>query len=222
MGITAYDFARKVDATLSHSTATKSDFLELISDAKKYRFYSIIGPRCYVPLAAEKLAGSQTLVGAGCCFPAGHDPTEMKAQSAQLLVSQGAQEIDMVMNIGYLKSKMYREIENDILAVREAVGESIPLKCIIEVCFLSDNEIRESCQLLINSRVDFVKTATGLYGPTTFHHIDVISKEVRDNIQIKAAGGIQTLDTVKQMIDLGVSRFGISIGNVHAILGELR
>lgn len=222
MKITAHQFARKTDATLSHATATKKDFLTLIQDAKKYEFYSIIGPRCYVPLAAEKLKGSNTLVGAGCCFPAGHDPTEMKAQAAKLLVAQGAQEIDMVMNIGYLKSKMYREAEQDILAVRSAIGERIPLKCIIEVCFLSDSEIREACQLLMNAKVDFVKTATGLHDPTTLHHIEVISKEVGDNLQIKAAGGIQSLDTVKKMLDLGVSRFGISIQNVRAILKELR
>ena len=219
--ITNYQFSRMLDATLSHAGATLEDTLELIEFAKNHQFYSVIGPRCFVPLMAEKLRGSDTMVGAGCCFPAGHDPTEIKASYAKFLVEQGAKEIDMVLNIGYLKGKMYREAIQDIVTVKQAIGPTIPLKCIIETPVLTNQEIREASRLLLDVEIDSIKTATGFSGDTTLSHVKIISDEVRGRILIKAAGGIRDKETVYQMSELGVSRFGISFNNAKKIIQSL-
>lgn len=211
-----------LDATLSHAEATMDETLELIKLAKHHHFYSIIGPRCYVPLMEESLKGTDTIVGAGCSFPAGHDPTLIKAAYAKFLVEQGAKEIDMVLNIGFLKSKMYQEAEEDIIAVKTAIGESIPLKCIIETPVLTDQEIREASHILLDSGVEYIKTATGFQGKTTLHHVRILSDEIRGKVKIKASGGITNCETVFEMLDLGVSRFGISLSNVMKIIEELQ
>jgi len=219
--VNTFQFSQMLDCTLSHAGATLEDTLELIEYAKDHQFYSVIGPRCFVPLMVEKLRGSDTLVGAGCCFPAAHDPTEIKASYAKYLVEQGAKEIDMVLNIGYLKGKMYREASRDINTVKQAIGPTIPLKCIIETPVLSNQEIREASCLLIDTKADYIKTATGLSGNTTLSHIKLISDEVRGRIPIKAAGGIRDKDTVYKMKELGVSRFGISFNNAKKIIQSL-
>ena len=220
--ITLFQFSRMLDATLSHAGATMDETLELIELAKHYHFYSIIGPRCYVPLMEESLKGTDTIVGAGCSFPAGHDPTVIKAAYAKLLVEQGAKEIDMVLNIGFLKSKMYQEAEADILAVKGAIGESIPLKCIIETPVLIDHEIREASHMVLDSGIEYIKTATGFQGKTTIQHVKILSEEIRGKIKIKASGGIKNSEAISQMLDLGVSRFGISLTNVMKIIEELQ
>lgn len=221
MSIQLKEFTSTLEATLSQATATKKDTLKLIDDAKKYEFCAVIGPRCYVNFIAERLKNTRTIVGAGCCFPAGHDPQEVKAMYAKYLVDHGAQEIDMVMNIGYFKSKMYKAVQADILCVRNAIGPNVPLKCIIEVGLLTDAEIREVCHLLMDSEVDFIKTATGLNGSTNIHQVELIANTVKGKIKIKAAGGIRTVKTVEQMRSLGVSRFGIGLNSALNIIDEI-
>lgn len=218
MKMTKEEFVRKLDATLTYPTATREETMRVIEAARTNGYYSILVPRCFNRLAAEGLKGSRTIPGSGCSADLGHDPSEIKALHARYAVSEGIREIDMTMNLCYLKSKMYREAVRDIRMVKEAAGPGVLLKCIIEAPILSDLEIQTACRLMMEGGADFVKSASGLRGETTLHHIEVIAEAVRGSIGIKAAGGIRSLSTVVSMSELGVSRFGISHPAVLEIL----
>lgn len=217
MSIHISEIARMTDVTLTGACSTKTELDELLDFAKQHHFYSVIGPRCYNAYIAEALAGTDTLPSSGCCFPAGHDPSEVKAFHAKYAVSEGIREIDMVMNLPYFKSGLYQSVVDDIRIVKDAIGNEILLKCIIEVCFLNDDEIRRACELVIDGGAEYIKTATGLQGPTTLHHVEVVAEAVKDRAKIKAAGGIRDIKTMEKMIDLGVDRFGISYQSVRKI-----
>lgn len=221
MSLSKEQFVRSLDATLTFPTATREETLELIEAARKNDYYSILVPRCFNRLAAEGLKGSRTIAGSGCSATLGHDPSEIKAYHAAFAVSEGIREIDMTMNLCYLKSKMYREAVMDIRKVKEAVGQEIPLKCIIEAPILTDEEIRTACEIVIEGGADFVKSASGLRGETTLHHMEVISGAVKDRIRIKAAGGIRSLSGAASMLELGAARLGISHPTVKKILQEI-
>ena len=111
-------------------------------------------------------------------------------------------------------------VVNDVRAVRDAIGPNVIYKCILEVCYLSDEEIQRACELLIDGGVDFVKTSTGKAGPTTLHHVEVIAKTCRGRVKIKASGGIRTKEAVERMIDLGVTRFGVGLESAIRIVEE--
>lgn len=222
MSLSVSKFTRMLDGTLTNACATKSQLDELLKTAKQYHYYSVLGPRCFNSYVVKALEGTDTIPGSGCCVATGNDPTEVKAFHAKYAVSEGIKEIDMIMNMTYFKSGLKDLVVKDIKAVRDAISKDIPLKCILEVCFLSDKEIREACELLIEGGVDYIKTATGTQGPTTLHHIDVITSTVKGRVKIKAAGGIRTVETIEKMINLGVDRFGISHKNALNIIQELQ
>ncbi|MDD2956299.1 MAG: deoxyribose-phosphate aldolase [Oscillospiraceae bacterium] len=222
MSITAHALARMMDATLTTTTAGVKETEELIAFAKETHVYSLITNRWFIPMVVEGLRGTDTLPGAGCSAVNGSDLTEVKAFAARRAVELGAMECDMVMNIPLFKSGLYHEAVRDIRAVKDAIGE-IPLKCIIEVGVLSDEEIFKATELVIEGGADFVKTATGkLPDPTTVHQVEVMARANRGRIAMKAAGGIRTLETVQQMIDLGVTRFGVGSGSAAKLLAAAR
>ncbi|WP_143533522.1 MULTISPECIES: deoxyribose-phosphate aldolase [Oscillospiraceae] len=218
MTLRGKDFCRMLDATQIGSCCTKDDMEKLIALAHEHHFFSVIGPRCFVPLLAAGVRGSDTIAGSGCCTDTGCEPGYLKAHAALDSLRLGAGEIDMVMNLHYFKSGMYQEVVEDIRAVKEAVGDHV-LKCIIEVPLLDDGEIKTAAELVVEGGADFVKTATGtIPQPTTVHQVELIAKAVRGRAQIKAAGGIRTLQTVEEMIGLGVTRFGVSVGSALKIM----
>ena len=218
--MTGHDLARMLDGTITATGVTRDEMVHFIQKAKEKEFYSIISSRCYLPYLIEQLQGSKTIPGSGCCLSSGADATPVKAYAAAYTVSLGAKEVDIVMNINYFKSHMYREVIQDIRAVKESIG-AIPLKCIIEASILSDNEIQTACELVVEGGADFLKTGTGDEGPTTLHHIDLIAKTLRGRAKIKAAGGIRTPETVEQFVNAGVERFGIGHKSVFHLLDAM-
>jgi deoxyribose-phosphate aldolase len=161
----------------------------------------------------------KTGIGGIVGFPSGGETTSMKVNQAKELVAAGCDEVDMVMNIGKLKSGFYDEVKSDIMAVKEAVAP-LPLKVIMEVCLLTDEEIAKASQIICDCGVAYMKTGTGWAGSTTMHHIEVIKSTVGDTIPLKVAGGVRDLKTLLEMKDKGVSRFGIGYKAAIKIMEE--
>ena len=148
-----------------------------------------------------------------CCvvgFPLGAMDTKSKAFEAKTAIENGASEVDMVINIGWLKNKQYDDVRNDIAAVKAAVGDKV-LKVIIETCLLTDDEKIKMCDIVPEAGADFIKTSTGFStGGATFHDIELFAKHVAGRCKIKAAGGISTVEDIEKFLDLGADRLGTS------------
>lgn len=217
MPITGAQLARMIDSTSIGTLTTRAQWEEMIEQAKEYHFFAINGPACYFPELVEKLKGTDTNPGFGCTRWSGADPTHIKAAAAKWAVDLGAQEIDMVMNQTYLVSSLYREAEEDIRQVKQAIGDKA-LKVIIECCLHDDRTIQKAAELIINAGADCIKTCTGTEGVTTMHHVELLAEVVKGTpVWIKAAGGIRSIETVDRMLDLGVKRFGISYRHAKAV-----
>ncbi|WP_223033275.1 deoxyribose-phosphate aldolase [Hanstruepera marina] len=201
-----------IDHTLLKPSATQKDIKALCAEAKKYRFYSVCVNGSYVPYAKQLVSKSNVKVCAVIGFPLGVCTTETKVFEAKQAVEQGADEIDMVMNIGMLKSENYVSVYKDIRDVKLAIGKT-PLKVIIEICELSKNEVVKATQICLDAKADFVKTSTG-FGKSgaTLTAVKMIKKTVRSQAKIKASGGIKNLETALKYIDLGADRIGTSSG----------
>lgn len=201
-----------IDHTLLKPEATKEQITKLCQEARQYNFASVCVNTCYVPLAKELLAGSDVKV---CCvvgFPLGAMDTVSKAFEAKTAVENGAQEVDMVINIGALKDKDYDYVTKDIAAVVEASKPAI-VKVIIEACLLTDEEKVEACKCSMNAKAEFVKTSTGFstHGATP-EDVALMKKTVGDVCKVKAAGGVRSYDDAMKMIEAGADRLGCSAG----------
>ena len=214
-------FCRMLDATTISPLATKQDMEDLIQLAHEHEFFSVIGPRCFVPLLVEGVKGTNTIAGSGCCGDDGCEPGYIKAYAAADSIRLGAQEIDMVINLHYLKSGMYEEAIADIRAVKDAIGDH-RLKCIIESPVLTDEEIAIASQIVIDGGADYIKTSIGGGHVTTVRQVEIISRVNQGRIGIKASGGIRDLETVERMIDLGVTRFGIGLTSAFKIIESMK
>lgn len=211
---------RYIDHTVLKATTTKTDIKNLCNEAKEFNFFSVCVNGCYVKLAKIELSGSEVQIAAVIGFPLGAMSSEAKVLEAENCISNGANEIDMVMNVGYMKSEMFKEIENEIKAVKTAIGSNV-LKVILETCYLTKDEIREACRLSVNAGADFVKTSTGFgTGGATFEDIEIMKSIVDGKAKIKASGGIRDLETAKKYIEMGVSRLGTSSGVQLMTTGE--
>ena len=203
---------RFIDHTLLAADATKEKIEKLCKEALEYHFASVCVNSCWVKLASEILSGSDVAVCTVVGFPLGAMDTESKAYEAEKAVADGADEIDMVINIGYLKSGMTSEVLEDIKAVRKATEGKV-LKVIIETCLLSDDEKRTACELSAEAGADFVKTSTGFStGGATEHDVALMRSVVGDKLGVKASGGIRDYKKAKAMIDAGANRIGASAG----------
>jgi deoxyribose-phosphate aldolase len=203
---------RYIDHTLLKSTATERDIIKLCSEAETYNFYSVCVNSCYVPLAKEALKDTEVKICTVIGFPLGATATEAKVFEAIKAVEQGADEIDMVLNIGFLKSNNYVAVLKDISAVKNAIGKT-PLKVILEISELSKNEIVKASEICIDAQADFVKTSTGFSkSGATLTAVKIIKKTVKNKAKIKASGGIRDFDTASKYIDIGVDRLGTSSG----------
>lgn len=201
-----------IDHTLLKPEATKEQITKLCQEARQYDFASVCVNTCYVPLAKQLLAGSDVKV---CCvvgFPLGAMDTVSKAFEAKTAVENGAQEVDMVINIGALKDKNYDYVTKDIAAVVEASKPAI-VKVIIEACLLTDEEKVEACKCSMNAKAEFVKTSTGFstHGATP-EDVALMKKTVGDICKVKAAGGVRSYDDAMKMIEAGADRLGCSAG----------
>lgn len=201
-----------IDHTLLKPEATKEQITKLCEEARQYDFASVCVNTCYVSLAKELLAGSDVKV---CCvvgFPLGAMDTVSKAFEAKTAVANGAQEVDMVINIGALKDKDYDYVTKDIAAVVEASKPAI-VKVIIEACLLTDDEKVEACKCSMNAKAEFVKTSTGFstHGATP-EDVVLMKKTVGDVCKVKAAGGVRSYDDAMKMIEAGADRLGCSAG----------
>ncbi len=197
------------DHTLLLQTATWDEIKVICNDAKKYRTASICIPPCYVKQASDYLKGEVkvcTVIG----FPNGNMTTDSKVFETKDALSKGADEIDMVINVGMLKAKNYEYVLNEIKAVKEACGSNI-LKVIIETCLLTDEEKIKMCEIVTESGADFIKTSTGFStAGATFDDIKLFARHVGPDVKIKAAGGISSLDDAEKFMELGASRLGTS------------
>ena len=203
---------RYIDHTLLSPTATEADILRLCEEALKYNFYSVCVNSSYVNIAKQALGRSEVKICTVVGFPLGAMSTEAKIYEAKKAIEQGASEIDMVMNIGRLKSKNHLAVLKDISDVKRAIGLT-PLKVILEISELSKNEIVKACEICIDAKADFVKTSTGFSkSGATLTAVKIMRKSVKDQLKIKASGGIRDAETALKYIDVGVHRIGASAG----------
>jgi deoxyribose-phosphate aldolase len=190
--------------------------------AKHYRFICAFAMPCFTGALAQLLADSPDIhLGGVVGFPSGADTTSMKVATAKEMIALGADELDMVINVGALKSGLYDCVRDDIRAVVEAAAGR-PAKCILETAYLTDDEIARGATLAVQAGITYVKTGTGWAGkPTTVETIRLIKRTIGDSAQIKAAGGVRTLDTMLEMIDAGCARFGIGLRSIIGIMKEV-
>ena len=201
---------RLFDHTILKADATKEAVLKICREAKEYHFMSVCVNSYYTSLVAKELAGSDVKVCTVVGFPLGQMSTAAKAAETRLAVADGAQEIDMVINVGALKDKEYEVVLAYIKAVKEACGEAL-LKVIIETCLLTDEEKVKACELSAKAGADFVKTSTGFStGGATSEDVALMRKTVGEALGVKASGGIRDKETAEKMVAAGASRLGTS------------
>ena len=209
MKYTKEEMLSKVDHTLLKPEATWPQIRTLCDEAIANHCASVCINTCYVKQAVEYMAGRVPV----CCvvgFPLGAMDTKSKAFEAKTAIENGASEVDMVINIGWLKNKQYDDVRNDIAAVKAAVGDKV-LKVIIETCLLTDAEKIELCRVVSESGADYIKTSTGFGGGgATREDVALFKAHVAPHVKIKAAGGIADLDDAKDFIALGADRLGTS------------
>ncbi|WP_366881571.1 deoxyribose-phosphate aldolase [Gilliamella sp.] len=204
------NYAKYIDHTLLAMNATKDQITKLCEEAKQYHFYSVCVNSGYVPLVASLLKGSDVKVCSVVGFPLGAMLTSAKAFETEMAVKAGAQEIDMVINVGWLKSNDWDAVKQDIEAVFNACG-AVPLKVILETCLLTKDEIVKVCEICKQIGVAFVKTSTGFsVSGATVEDVKLMRDTVGNEMGVKASGGIRDRQTAEKMVQAGASRLGAS------------
>lgn len=202
--------AKYIDHTLLKPMATCLDIEQLCKEALQYRFHSVCVNSCYVSLASELLKASEVNVCSVIGFPLGAMSTRAKLFEAERALTDGTDEIDMVMNIGWLKSKRTKEVLQEISFIKKEAGNHI-LKVILETCYLDEAEKKLACKICVDAGADFVKTSTGFgSGGATIEDIKLMKNAVKGDAKIKASGGIRDRETALEYIYLGVDRIGTS------------
>lgn len=205
------NLASYIDHTLLKPEATKADIKKICDEAIIYGFASVCINPCYVSSAKEYLGESDVKVCTVIGFPLGATTSEVKAFEAAQAIENGADEIDMVINIGALKDERYDYVENDIKAVAEKCKGKALLKVIIETCLLNDDQKIMACKLAKSAGADFVKTSTGFStSGAEVSDIILMRNTVGKEMGVKASGGIRNLETTLKMIEAGASRIGAS------------
>lgn len=216
------DIAYVIDPSILKLNTSYEDLDALIEACKKHDFGCAFAWPAYYAEMSRRLLETKTAFGASLAFPSGQESTYTKVQQAEYFLTMNPREVDMVMNVGWLVSKRYRQVEEDIAAVRKAVtGAS--LKVIIEAMLLNDEQIENACKIVVNAGADYVKTGTGFSSaPTTLHHVKLIRKTVGPDYKVKVAGGVRNLNTLLKMYKLGADRFGIGLPSALKIMEEAR
>ena len=202
---------RMMDHTILKADATEADVLQVIEEAKEYQFYSVCINPTWVKLAAEKLAGEPVAVCTVIGFPLGANTSEVKAYETTDAINNGADEVDMVINVGALKSAQYKKVQQDIEAVVAAAKDRALVKVIIETALLTKEEIVKACELAKAAGADFVKTSTGFStsGAATAD-VKLMRETVGPTMGVKASGGIHSAQEAMAMIEAGATRLGTS------------
>ena len=207
------DVAAFIDHTLLKATASAGQIDALCAEAREHGFASVCINPCFVARAAKILADCPVKVCTVIGFPLGATSREAKAFEARQAVEDGADEVDMVLNVSMLKSGNPEYVLEDIESVVDTVPESVTVKVILETCYLSEDEIRAACRLARDAGADFVKTSTGFgTGGATLEDVKTMVEEVGDCMEIKASGGIRDYPTAKAMLEAGATRLGVSAG----------
>ena len=203
------EILKHVDHTLLLQGATREEIQQICDDGIKYQTASVCIPPCHVKQASEYVQGKVaicTVIG----FPNGNMTTKTKEFETKDAIENGADEIDMVINIGWLKDRKYQDVEQEIRTLKEACGDRI-LKVIIETCLLTEEEKIKMCELVTNAGADYIKTSTGFStGGAIFDDIRLFAKHVGEGVKIKAAGGISSMDDAEKFLALGADRLGTS------------
>ena len=205
----AKNVLKHVDHTLLTQTATWEEIKAICDDGMKYETASVCIPTCYVKQAKEYMKDACkvcTVIG----FPNGNYTTATKVFETKDAIANGADEIDMVINVGMLKAKEYDYVLNEIKAIKEACGDKI-LKVIIETCLLTDEEKVKMCEIVTAAGADYIKTSTGFSkAGATFADIELFAKNIGPDVKMKAAGGIASMDDAEKFLALGADRLGTS------------
>lgn len=210
--MTIDDLASLIDLTLLRPDATRQEIEKFIEQARRYPFATVCIPPSYSETAAKLLEGNAIKVGTVIGFPLGYQTSDAKLHEAKDAVLNGADEIDMVMNISAFKSGERGKVEDEISMIVSALHSTVT-KVIIETCYLTKEEKVEACEIIIKSGADFVKTSTG-FGPggATVEDVRLLSETAGGRIRVKASGGIKTADEALNMLSAGADRIGTSSG----------
>lgn len=207
------NIASMIDHTLLNADATKDSIIQLCLEAKEYEFKAVCIHPYYVSLCKKHLEDSNVEVATVIGFPLGSNTKETKAYETKQAIKNGVTEVDMVINIGALKNKEYDVVLEDIKSVVRAANNKALVKVIIETSLLTDDEKIKACELAMNAGANFVKTSTGFStGGATVEDIKLMKSVVKDELGIKASGGVRDYKTAKNMIDAGATRIGASAG----------
>jgi deoxyribose-phosphate aldolase len=221
MRLTANDIASMIDLSCVRTTSTKADIDEMVAAVGKYGFRHVSVLQCFIPYTKQLLQNSPgvSIVG-NVSFPSGSDSTSVKVAQARELCAFGCDEIDMVMNIGKLRSGAVDEVENDVRAVIETV-HPLPVKVIIEIMYLGIEETMQACGICLRTGAAFIKTGTGWADRgTTVQDVQLVKSLVGDHINIKASGGIRSLEMLLKMYEAGARRFGVNLRSSVQIVEE--
>lgn len=201
-----------IDHTILKPTATPHDVDKLCEEAIEHQFYAVCVNGCYVRQAKLKLQGSKVKLAAVVGFPLGAMTTGAKVFEAKDCVAEGADEIDMVINIGWLKAGKLQEVQDEIAAIKRSTDAAL-LKVIIETCYLSEEEKKNACRAALRAGADFVKTSTGFgTGGATAADVALMKAEVGDKLEVKASGGIKDAQGAEELLKAGATRLGTSSG----------
>lgn len=206
------DINRYIDHTVLKAITSIEDIKILCKEAIEYNFYSVCVNGSYVKDAKRELKGTEVKIAAVVGFPLGAMTKKGKVYEAKDAIKNGADEIDMVINVGYVKSGRYDEVYKEIKAIKKIIGKKV-LKVIIETCYLDNDEKIKICKLAVKAKADFVKTSTG-FGTdgASIEDVELMKKAVNGKAKIKASGGIRDFETAKKYIEIGVERLGTSSG----------
>lgn len=213
---------RMIDVSAVRSSNTGVDVISAIDSAIKYHFINVHTLPCWTKLVSDRLRDySDIFAGAPVGFPSGGHTTAVKLLEAHQLISDGAKEIDIVMNINQFKSHQFFDVQNELDQIITSVPSDIIKKVIIEINCLSDSEMLDACSLVIDSGADYIKTGTGwIPGDSNISRIQKITNYTKGRIKIKAAGGIRSLSECLNLYELGVSRIGIGVSTAENIMRE--
>lgn len=207
------NYASMIDHTLLKAEATKEQIEKLCAEAKEFGFASVCVNPTWVKYCSELLQDSNVLVCTVIGFPLGANTTAVKVFEAKDAIANGAQEVDMVINIGALKDQNFELVQADIAAVVEAAKGSAIVKVIIETCLLTEEEKVKACELSVAAGADFVKTSTGFSTDgATAEDIALMRKTVGPELGVKASGGVRSLEDMQKMVEAGATRIGASSG----------
>ncbi|MCD4713340.1 MAG: deoxyribose-phosphate aldolase [Clostridiales bacterium] len=205
------NLAKYIDHTILKANATEAEVIQVCDEAKTHNFYSVCINPYYVSLVADQLKDTEVKVTSVIGFPLGANTTEIKAKEALKAVEDGADEIDMVINVSALKDGKFNYVEKDIATVAEAIKGKAILKVILETCLLTDEEKTKACELSKSAGAHFVKTSTGFStGGATEADVRLMKLIVGDDMEVKASGAVRDYETALKMIEAGATRIGAS------------